>query len=96
MSDKPLADQIETLASQYALDYVGQDFAEMAAELAKKSPPDFNEVGFNDFVRGCVQWLEKYPADVFTETARDPGAKFIVALRNAVEIVTNAQTTKQR
>jgi len=43
--------------------------------------------GFQQFIEQCEQFLANYPAHVFTEESGDPGACFVVRLREALGVL---------
>lgn len=44
-------------------------------------------LGWFPFIDACRDWLKHYPASIFTGESGDPGALFIVKLREAVEML---------
>ena len=60
----------------------------LATEVAESREP----FAFDRFVVLAERFLTNYPADIFTGVSGDPGPRFVVALRTAVETLNRARS----
>ena len=61
--------------------------AQLQAELEKAQEPDWLT-----YIGITKRWLEHYPEDIFTGVSGDPGPLFVVAVRKALEALTEGGT----
>lgn len=53
-------------------------------DLLQERIEELSDPGWKDYIALTRKWLEHYPPDIFTGVSGDPGSVFIVAIRNAV------------